>query len=53
MTPPQWSENYTEHWHAWLDANRNKLPKKLGKLTAPPAGEPARPLAGLPGKSGG
>lgn len=52
MTPPPWSESYTEHWHAWLEANRNKLPKKLGKLTAPPTSEASHPLNGLPGKSG-
>jgi len=52
MTPPEWSEAYTEHWHAWLEANRNQLPKKLGRLTTPPTSEPSQPLNGLPGKNG-
>jgi hypothetical protein len=52
MTPPEWSDAYSEQWLKWLEANRNKLPKKLGKLTAPPTSGPAHPLNGLPGKSG-
>lgn len=52
MTPPEWSDAYSEQWHAWFEANRNQLPKKLGRLTTPPTGDPGQPLAGLPGKSG-
>lgn len=52
MTPPDWSDSYAAQWHAWFEANRNKLPKKLGRLTTPPTNEPSQPLAGLPGKSG-
>jgi hypothetical protein len=52
MTPPEWSEAYSEQWCAWFEANRNQLPKKLGRLTTPPTSDPSQPLAGLPGKSG-
>ena len=52
MTPPEWSDAYAEQWLAWLAANRNKLPKKLGRLTAPPENEPRRAQNVLPGKSG-
>lgn len=52
MTPPDWGDFYTEQWHTWLEAHRNKLPKTLGKLAAPPTSDPSHPLSGLPGKSG-
>lgn len=52
MTPPEWSDAYSEQWFKWLEANRNKLPKKLGRLATPPTSEPSHPLNGLPGKSG-
>jgi len=52
MTPPEWSDAYSEQWFAWLSANRNKLPKKLGRLAAPPTNEPSHPQNGQPGKSG-
>ena len=52
MTPPDWSDAYSEDWLAWLAANRNKLPKKLGRLAAPPENEPARAQNGLPAKNG-
>ncbi len=52
MTPPEWSDAYSEQWFTWFEANRNQLPKKLGRLTIPPTGDPGKPLAGLPGKAG-
>ena len=52
MTPPDFGEDYSAQWHAWLEANRNKLPAKLGKLVEPPKTDPGQPLHGLPGKSG-
>jgi|SRR5688572_11244539 len=52
MTPPEWGDDYSEQWHAWLEANRNKLPEKLGKLATPPTGDPGSPLNGLPAKAG-
>ena len=52
MTPPEWNDAYSEQWFAWFEANRNQLPKKLGRLTAPPTGDASQPLGGLPGKNG-
>src|SRR5262245_34261608 len=52
MTPPDFGDDYSAQWHAWLEANRNKLPKKLGKLATPPTSDPGSPLNGLPGKAG-
>lgn len=50
--PPDWSDHYSDAWHTWLEANRSKFPKKLGRLALPPTGEPSHALDGLPGKSG-
>jgi len=50
-TPPDWNETYSQAWFSWLEANRNKLPKKLGRLAAPPMNEPSHAQNGMPGKS--
>jgi hypothetical protein len=50
--PPEWSASAPAQWQAWLEDNRSRFPKKLGRLAAPPASEPRLPQDGLPGYGG-
>lgn len=52
LPPPKGAEATPAGWQAWLEANKSRLPAKLGRLAAPPTSEPRLAQDGLPGYGG-
>jgi len=52
LAPPKGAEATVAGWQAWLEANRARLPAKLGRLTTPPTSDPRQAQDGLPGYGG-